>query len=87
MLGSNEIDPVGWEVPVQKLEPILLGGVPRNTAILLGTLGGAFGFYITMWVLPGIIVLWVAMAIWAKDDPQGLDILKRYWHQKTHYYG
>lgn len=89
MFGSNEPDPAGWHVPVHRslTEPLLIGGIPRQTAILLGTFTGATGLYITLWVVPVALLLWVALAAWARHDPQGMAVCRRFWHQKTHYYG
>jgi type IV secretion system protein VirB3 len=89
MLGSNELDPDGWEAPVHNgiAKPILLGGIPREAAILLGSFTTAIGLYVTLWVLPGTLVAWVALAAWTKYDPDGMKILKRFWHQKRYYHG
>lgn len=89
MLASNEIDPEGWEVPVHLslTKPILLAGVPREAAILMGTFGAAIGLYVTLWVAPGVLLAWVAMAVWAKHDQDGLKVLKRFWRQQRYYYG
>ena len=89
MLGSHEDDPVGWAVPVHAslIEPLLLGGIPRMAAILLGSWGAAFGLYITLWVVPGALIAWVGLAVWTRHDPEALQVFRRFWTQKRHYYG
>ncbi len=89
MLGSHEPDPAGWQVPVHRslTEPLLMGGIPRQTAIILGTFTGAIGLYISLWVVPVALILWVALAAWARHDPQGIPVFLRFWGQKHHYYG
>ncbi len=89
MLGSNAPDPPGWQVPVHQslTAPLLIGGIPRQTAILLGSFTGALGLYITLWVVPVALLTWVALAAWTRHDPQGIAVFVRFWGQKRHYYG
>jgi type IV secretion system protein TrbD len=71
-----------FEVPVHRslTEPILLGGMPRTVAIVLGTLAAAVGLGLRLW-LPGI-ALWVvghALAVWAtRLDPQFMTVFSRH---------
>jgi type IV secretion system protein VirB3 len=50
---------LGFSVPVHRAltEPILLGGAPRAIAIMNGTLAGAVGLGLRLWL--------VGIAIWA----------------------
>ena len=54
MNGERELIP-GFEVPLHRslAEPILLGGAPRNVAILNGTLAAVVGLGLQLW-LPGL---------------------------------
>ncbi len=49
----------GYTVPLHRAlsEPILLGGAPRAIAIMNGTLAGAIGLGLRLWL--------VGLAIWA----------------------
>ena len=72
MEGREEEVP-GYLVPVHRAlsEPILLGGAPRSLAILNGTLAGALGLGLRLW-LAGL-ALWAighALSVWAaRRDP------------------
>ncbi len=72
----------GFEVPLHRslAEPILLGGAPRNVAILNGTLAAVVGLGLQLWI-PGL-VLWMAghsLAVWgARLDPQFLQVFARH---------
>jgi type IV secretion system protein VirB3 len=74
--------PPGFEVPVHRslTEPILLGGAPRALAIVNGTLAGAVGLGLRLWVAG--IVLWTighALGVWAaRHDPQFVDVARRH---------
>ena len=76
----------GFEVPLHRslAEPILLGGAPRNVAILNGTLAAVVGLGLQLWI-PGL-VLWLvghSLAVWgARLDPQFLQVFAR--HIKQH---
>lgn len=71
-----------FEVPLHRslTEPILLGGMPRTVAIVLGTLAAAVGLGLRLW-LPGI-ALWIvghALAVWAtRLDPQFMAVFSRH---------
>jgi type IV secretory pathway TrbD component len=88
MLGSNEIDPPGYVVPVPLVlsTPLLVGGLPRHIGILLVTWSIAFGLYISPFVLPICGVTWLVLAAWTRHDPDGIGVAKRFWRQKRHYY-
>lgn len=72
----------GFEVPLHRslAEPILLGGAPRNVAILNGTLAAVVGLGLQLWI-PGL-VLWLvgySLAVWgARLDPQFLQVFARH---------
>ncbi len=72
----------GFEVPLHRslAEPILLGGAPRNVAILNGTLAAVVGLGLQLWI-PGLL-LWLvghSLAVWgARLDPQFLQVFARH---------
>lgn len=81
MLLSDE--PVaGFYAPVRRslTEPILLGGAPRALAILNGTLAGAVGFGLRLWIVG--LALWLAghlIGVWAaRRDPAFVDVARRH---------
>lgn len=67
-------------------EQILLGGAPRSIAILNGTLAGAIGLGLQLW-LPGLII-WALghfAAVWAaKRDPQFVEVGRRHLRIPSH---
>ena len=70
----------GFAVPVHRAltEPILLGGAPRSVAILNGTLAGAVGLGLQLW-LAGILIWAVGhiAAVWAaKRDPLFIEVAR-----------
>ncbi|WP_323718137.1 VirB3 family type IV secretion system protein [Paracoccus aminovorans] len=72
----------GFSVPVHRAltEPILLGGAPRAIAILNGTLAGAVGLGLQLW-LAGILIWAVGhiAAVWAaKRDPLFVEVGRRH---------
>ncbi len=72
----------GFYAPVHRAlaEPILLGGVPRSLAILNGTLAGAIGLGLRLWLVG--LAIWAVghlMGVWAtRRDPQFLDVARRH---------
>jgi type IV secretion system protein VirB3 len=76
----------GFEVPLHRslADPILLGGAPRNVAILNGTLAAVVGLGLQLWI-PGL-VLWLVghtLAVWgARLDPQFLLVFARHIKQR-----
>jgi type IV secretion system protein VirB3 len=72
----------GFCVPVHRAlsEPILLGGAPRSLAIVNGTLAGAMGLGLRLW-LAGLVI-WAAghsLGVWAaRRDPQFVDVARRH---------
>jgi len=72
----------GFTVPVHRAlsEPILLGGAPRSVAILNGTLTGAVGLGLQLW-LAGILIWAIGhlAAVWAaKRDPLFVEVARRH---------
>lgn len=72
----------GFSVPVHRAltEPILLGGAPRSITILNGTLAGAVGLGLQLW-LAGILIwaLGHLAAAWAaRRDPLFVEVGRRH---------
>lgn len=78
----------GYEIVLHRslTEPILLGGAPRNVAILNGTLAAAIGIGLQLWIAG--LVLWIlghTAAVWAaRKDPQFMDVLLRHIRHKVY---
>ncbi len=78
----------GFSVPVHRAltEPILLGGAPRALAILNGTLAGAIGLGLRLWLVG--LALWAVgqvAAVWAaKRDPLFVDVVRRHLRIPAH---
>lgn len=80
-MNSREDYP-GFYAPVHRAlaEPILLGGAPRSLAILNGTLAGAVGLGLRLW-LAGLAIWAVghALSVWAaRRDSQFVDVARRH---------
>jgi len=78
----------GFEIPVHRAltEPILLGGAPRNVAIINGTLAAALGLGLQLW-LAGLIVWLVghsAAVYAARKDPAFTEVLVRHVRHKAY---
>ncbi|AXB76582.1 VirB3 family type IV secretion system protein [Novosphingobium sp. P6W] len=75
-------DMPGFHAPVHRAlaEPILLGGAPRSLAIVNGTLAGAVGLGLRLWLVG--LLLWAvghALSVWAaRRDPQFVDVARRH---------
>ncbi|MDB5575388.1 MAG: conjugal transfer protein [Bradyrhizobium sp.] len=72
----------GYYAPVHRAltEPILLAGAPRTLAIANGTLAGAIGLGLRLW-LAGIVIWAIGhvFAVWAaKRDVQFVDVARRH---------
>ena len=78
----------GFTVPVHRAltEPILLGGAPRALAILNGTLAGAVGLGLRLWLVG--LLIWVVghiAAVWAaKRDPLFVEVGRRHLRIPAH---
>lgn len=86
MQSGNHID--GFAIPVRRslTEPILLGGAPRNVAIVNGTMAAALGLGLQLWVVG--IAWWlifhaIAVFMTGRDD-QFLEVLIRHLKQKAY---
>ena len=72
----------GFYVPVHRAltEHILLGGAPRGLAIANGTLAGAIGLGLRLWLVG--LIIWAighALSVWAaRRDPQFVDVARRH---------
>ena len=80
--------PEGFEVLIHRslVEPILLGGAPRATAILNGTVAAALGLGLQQWVAG--LALWAIghsiAVLAAKRDPEFAPVLVRHLRQRGH---
>ncbi|MFH3480698.1 VirB3 family type IV secretion system protein [Xanthobacter variabilis] len=78
----------GFSVPIHRAlsEPILLGGAPRALAIFNGTLAGAVGLGLRLWLVG--LALWAIghlTAVWAaKRDPLFVDVVRRHLRISSH---
>jgi type IV secretion system protein VirB3 len=78
----------GFTVPVHRAltEHILLGGAPRALAILNGTLAGAVGLGLRLWLV-GLLIWAVGhiAAVWAaKRDPLFVEVGRRHLRIPAH---
>jgi type IV secretion system protein VirB3 len=84
----SETSIVGFAVPVHRslTEPILLGGAPRAIAILNGTLAGALGLGLRLWLVGlALGLIGHLIAVWAaKRDPLFVDVVRRHLRIPTH---
>ena len=72
----------GYFAPVHRAltEQILLGGAPRGLAIANGTLAGAVGLGLRLWLV-GLVIWGIGhvLSVWAaKRDPQFVDVARRH---------
>ncbi len=72
----------GFSVPVHRAltEHILLGGAPRRIAIMNGTLAGAVGLGLRLWLV-GLLIWAIGhfAAVWAaKRDPLFVEVGRRH---------
>ncbi|MGV7123094.1 VirB3 family type IV secretion system protein [Sphingopyxis sp. 550A] len=80
-MGREEEVP-GFFAPVHRAlaEPILLGGAPRSLAIVNGTLAGAVGLGLRLWLVG--LAIWAAghaLSVWAaRRDPAFADVARRH---------
>jgi type IV secretion system protein VirB3 len=78
----------GFVVPLHRslTQQIMLAGVPREIAIVNGTVVAAFGFGLhSFWSIPVGIALHILTAVAAKKDPQFFGVFRRHIKQKSHY--
>ena len=86
--GLEQLDAVpGFSIPVHRAltEQILLGGAPRSLAIVNGTLAGAIGLGLRLWIAG--LVIWAVghgLSVWAaRRDPQFVDVARRHLRYPT----
>ena len=78
----------GFTVPVHRAltEHILLGGAPRAIAIMNGTLAGAIGLGLRLWLVG--LAIWAishVVAVWAaKRDPLFVEVGRRHLRIPAH---
>lgn len=78
----------GYEVPLHRAltEPILLGGVPREIAILNGTFAAGFVLGLQMlYAIPIFFIIHIVAVFFTKKDPQFFDVFRRHITQKSYY--
>lgn len=78
----------GYEVPLVRslTEPILIGGVPREIAILNATFCTAIGFGTkSAMIIPISIILHLIFVKLTKKDPEFFKCFKRHIKQKDYY--
>jgi type IV secretory pathway TrbD component len=73
---------VGWSLPVAQAlaTPVLMAGMPRDYAVLMGTTALMLGLALRIWWLG---LLWWALAhglgLWAaRRDPRFFEVLRRH---------
>ncbi|WP_234050566.1 MULTISPECIES: VirB3 family type IV secretion system protein [unclassified Xanthobacter] len=87
-VGDQSDEVSGFTVPVHRAltEPILLGGAPRAIAIMNGTLAGAVGLGLRLWLVG--IAIWAIghlAAVWAaKRDPLFVEVGRRHLRIPAH---
>lgn len=88
MVASSEVAREGWELPVAQglSEPVLLAGMPRDYAILMGTIALVLGLALRIWWLG---LLWWGMAhalglYVARADKRFFDVLRRHLARPGH---
>ena len=78
----------GFQIPIHNslTQPILIGGAPREYAIINGTLLLAAVFSLhNFWAVPiGVLIHSIGVYL-AKKDPQFLDTFKRHIYLKPYY--
>ncbi|WP_029415020.1 VirB3 family type IV secretion system protein [Brevundimonas bacteroides] len=86
MTGDHR--PEGYELAVAQAltRPVLLGGLPRDYAILMGTLALMLGLALR---LPWLGLIWWALAhglglLAARGDPQVFDVVRRHLARPGH---
>jgi len=85
---TETVEVPGFNVPVHRAlnEPILLGGAPRAIAIVNGTLAGAVGLGLRLWLV-GLAIGMIGhiAAVWAaKRDPLFVEVVRRHLRIPAH---
>jgi len=85
---AEMVEVPGFSVPLHRAltEPILLGGAPRAIAIVNGTLAGAVGLGLRLWLVGlAIGVIGHVAAVWAaKRDPLFVEVVRRHLRIPAH---
>ena len=85
---AETVEVPGFSVSVHRAltEPILLGGAPRAIAIVNGTLAGAVGLGLRLWLVGlAIGVIGHIAAVWAaKRDPLFVEVVRRHLRIPAH---
>lgn len=85
---AETVEVPGFNVPVRRAltEPILLGGAPRAIAIVNGTLAGAVGLGLRLWLVGlAIGMIGHVAAVWAaKRDPLFVEVVRRHLRIPAH---
>ncbi|MDK1389835.1 VirB3 family type IV secretion system protein [Sinorhizobium sp. 7-81] len=86
--GSEHEEIRGFYAPVRRAltEQILLGGAPRAVAIVNGTLAGAVGLGLRLWIV-GLLIWAIGhfAAVWAaRRDAQFVDVGRRHLRYPAH---
>ena len=85
---GEPIEVPGFSVPVHRAltEPILFGGAPRAIAIVNGTLAGAVGLGLRLWLVGlAIGMMGHVAAVWAaKRDPLFIEVVRRHLRIPAH---
>lgn len=83
---QNEVK--GYIIPIHKslTEEMMIGGVPRDLAIMNGAVGVSLGLGGRAWyIIPIVIFIHICLAYAHKNDSQFLLCLRRYFYQKKYY--
>lgn len=76
---------LGYEIPVHRslTTPLMLGGVPREVAVVNGTFAAAFVFgFGTLWLLPLSLIVHLGFVSACRHDPEIAEVLVRHFRQK-----
>jgi type IV secretory pathway TrbD component len=78
----------GWELPIAQglSEPVLFAGMPRDYAILMGTIALVLGLALRIWWLG--LLWWIAAhalgLVVARTDKRFFDVLRRHLGRAGH---
>jgi type IV secretion system protein VirB3 len=68
---ADDLHREGWELPVAQglSEPVLLAGMPRDYAVLMGTVALVLGLALRIW--------WLGLLWWTAAHAGGLYVVRR----------
>lgn len=86
MIDATRLE--GWDLPVAQAlaEPVLLAGMPRDYAVIMGTVALVLGLALRIWWL-GLLWWGVAHALGlyvARTDTRFFDVLRRQFRRPGH---